>query len=261
MTSITLSVASAEANAITNLTMVVLLSVGVNSTDVLYFTVPQHIVVFNCSVVSCSVCTCGVTNANPNQGILVTTIKVTNFPVVASGSSGFEKEVRLVVGVKNPINSGYSVGGLAVDGENYTKETGSGAYPSISQSTISSSVFVFSSSSNMVYHNTNFTMVLNLSGYSLIDGWMLINFDSAITMPDTSNPYCLVNGNNGLCVITIANSIRANITIDKDVLVYTININGLRNPQSTQYYAFVVTLTDPNATVYYTLTSSNYQAS
>jgi hypothetical protein len=112
----------------------------------------------------------------------------------------------------------------------------------------------------MVYQATNFTIGLNFSGYSLLNGWMTILMDSSITLLDSSNTFCLVNSNNGACTLPLVNgSIVANISISAQTQLYSIAINNLRNPTSTKYFSFKVSIFDINSLVYYTLISSNYQ--
>ena len=120
MTSVSMLLASNKANVATNLTLTITLSVGVNSTDQLYLRVDQAIVVNNCSVLSCSSCTCSVTAANANQGIYYSSVKVISFPV-ASSVNNIAKEVIVMLGIKNPISSGYTIFSTSTDSQNYTK--------------------------------------------------------------------------------------------------------------------------------------------
>jgi len=113
----------------------------------------------------------------------------------------------------------------------------------------------------MVYDTTNFTITLNFTNYSLVNGWMIIKFDSVITLLDSSNPFCLVNGNNGICTLTSSNSsLIANISVNLLTSIYVIAINNLRNPNSTKLYSIQVTLSNFNNIIYYTIVSSNFQA-
>ena len=136
------------------------------------------------------------TTANVTQGIFYSSVKVTSFPV-ASSASTVVKEVIVMLGVKNPISSGYTIQATTTSSQNFTKETGSASYPAITQSAVSSSIFTLTKTVDIVYSISNYTIVFNFAGYSLVNGWMLINFDSTIVMPDITNPFCLVNGNNG----------------------------------------------------------------
>jgi hypothetical protein len=213
ISSFNLTLASTKANVATNLTTSLLLSVGLNSTDQLYLRVDQAIAVYNCSVLSCSGCSCAITPANSALGLYYSIIRVAGFPLAAS-SSALSLNLIILLSVKNPIASGYVVSAASTDSLNFTKETGSAAYPSISQSSIPSSVFSLSKSVEMVYQLSNFTMSLDFRNYSLVDGWLVVDFDSAVSMPDMSNPYCLVNGNNGQCNLSLSSgALRANVAI------------------------------------------------
>ena len=120
MTNVALSLASDKANQVTNLTINSSLSFGLNSTDQLYIRVDQAIEVHNCSVLSCSGCVCTVTTANVTQGVFYSSIKVTSFPV-ASSASTVVKEVIVMLGVKNPISSGYTISATTTSSLNFTK--------------------------------------------------------------------------------------------------------------------------------------------
>ena len=111
----------------------------------------------------------------------------------------------------------------------------------------------------MVYQITNFTITLNLTNYTLLNGWMILTFDAALTFPNSANAYCLVNSNNGLCTLA-SNPIRANISVSSATLVYVININNIRNPSSTQFFSFNASVTDSNSISYYYMQSPYYQA-
>lgn len=90
---------------------------------------------------------------------------------------------------------------------------------------------------------------------------MTILFDPAISLLNPSNKFCIVNGNNGACSLTVTNgSILANITVSSSTAIYSIVINNLRNPVSTQFFNFQVSIADTNNLPYYTLLSNNYQA-
>jgi hypothetical protein len=89
---------------------------------------------------------------------------------------------------------------------------------------------------------------------------MIILIDSSITLLDPSNNICLVNTNNGACILSqINNSIMANISISAQTQLYTIAINNLRNPPSTKYFSFKISIYDSSNLIYYTLLSPNYQ--
>ena len=260
MGSFTLSLSSNKANELSNLTTAISLTVGVNQTDVLYLRVDQAITVNNCSVLTCPSCSCTITAANANQGILYSSVKVTSFPVVGSGTV-LTTSVGVMLSVRNPIASGYIIEAATTDSSNYTKETGSSSYPNITSSAIASSVFTLTKTSDVVYANSNYSLNLNFTNQSLINGWMVINFSPLVTLLDPNNPFCLLNGLNGQCSISQVGAIRANVSISQSINAYVVTVNNLRNPNSTAYFGFQVQLTDSTGLAYYTLSSSNYQAS
>jgi hypothetical protein len=113
----------------------------------------------------------------------------------------------------------------------------------------------------MVYDTTNFTITLNLTNYSLVNGWMILKFDPIMTLIDSTNPFCLVNGNNGMCNLTLSNdSLMANISVSLLTSIYVVTINNLRNPNSSKFYSIQAALSNINNIVYYTIVSSNFQA-
>ena len=160
--------------------------------------------------------------------------------------SGFAdaSSVQLLIGVRNPITLNHTIKVTTTDDLNYTKESGSTLFPSTSQSEISSSVLSLTSTSAVVYSATNLTFTLSFNNYSLVKGYMIINFDTALTHIDPSSPICLVNGNNGPCVIGSSTPIVATVAVDSGTAEYIVVVNNVRNPQSTQYYHFALTLQD-----------------
>ncbi len=233
---------------------------GVNSTDSLFIKVDQAITVNNCTTTTCSTCACSITARNPSAGLLYNTIKISNFPFAAL-TTDFSYSITVLLGIKNPISSGYVLSIATTDSQNYTKEISTASFPNIVESTISQEIFSLAKSIDIVYSNTNFTLTLNFLNYSLINGWMIIEFDPNIVLLDPSNPYCLSNGNNNCITSTSNGYIRLNITVSQSITVYIVNINNLRNPNSTKFFNFKVKLTNIDGLVYYTLTSPSYQAS
>jgi len=122
-------------------------------------------------------------------------------------------------------------------------------------------------SNEVVYSSSNYSLMMDFSNHSLLDGWMLLQFSPILTLLDPSNPYCLVNGINGQCSLTLSNStsvsnsfITANISISKTTSVYYISVNNLRNPNSTAFFSFKGTVNDLNGLTYYSIDSSNYRS-
>lgn len=145
------------------------LAVGVKQSDSLYCTIDQDINVFSCNILSCSSCLCTITQANPSLGLFYNSLKVTNF---GSSSTDITMNIMLLITVRNPIKSNYTVFFTTVDSHNFTKEIGSKIYPSTVLSVISSSVFSLSYTSNIVYQPSNFTITLNFTNYLILDGYI-----------------------------------------------------------------------------------------
>jgi hypothetical protein len=102
MRSIALSLASSNANTITNLTASMSLSVGIVASDFLFIQINQAIEVYSYSVVGCSSCICLLTKANPSIGLLYSLIKVSSF---SSTTGSAITELSVVINIKNPISS------------------------------------------------------------------------------------------------------------------------------------------------------------
>lgn len=217
--------------------------------------VNQAVGVTGCSVLSCSSCLCAFTPANATIGVASNTFKVTGF-------TASSKRLVVMLAVRNPINSNHSVTASISDKDGYTKESGSQIFPSISLAFLSSSILTFSSSSNVVYASANYTLRLDFSSQTLLDGFMIILFDSSVVQLDSSASNCIVNSNGGSCTTsTINGTLQANITIVRTILIYSVVISALRNPPSTRPYNLKISLTDSAGLPYYQLTSPNYQAS
>ena len=245
---IVLALGSNSANTITNLTASITLSVGIVSSDYVFIQINQAITVYGCSVVGCSTCICTLTKANPSTGLFYSMIKLSSFTNTSATT-----QINVVINIKNPITSNYTLLFATTDINNYTKETGSQVFPNITQSTIDSSIFVLDSPVYVVYQVTTFTITLNLTNYTLLNGWMSLSFASALTLPSPTNTYCLVNSNNGLCSLTSSSPIKFNISVSSTTLVYVISINNVRNPQSTQLYSFSISIADLSGISYYNL--------
>lgn len=249
-------VASSSANAATTLTLTITLNVAVTSSDYLLVSFDQAITLYNCTVAGCTGCQCALTAADPASGRVMGEVRASSFP-----SAGLTSLI-LLVGVKNPIASGYLLSLSTLNSNNYKKEVGQVAYPTISQSSISSSVFSLTKGVDMIYSIGNYTMTLNFSGYSLVKGWMTIKFDSSVTLLDPSSPQCTSNGDSAACSVDYTSGyIITNTSISESTSLYTIVLANCRNPTSTRYFSFKVSLTDSNNQVYYTLTSPYFQAS
>lgn len=120
ISNVSLLLANDNANTVTNLTISFNFSVGVSANDFLYIQLPQAITVYNCSVVSCNTCTCSLNKANLAIGLLYTTIKITSF-----NNLTLTTNLNVLINIKNPITSNYTLQFTTTDINNYTKEVGS----------------------------------------------------------------------------------------------------------------------------------------
>lgn len=254
--SVSAALASSSANAATTLTLTLTLNAVVGPTDSLFAFFDQAITLYNCTVAGCTGCQCTTAAANPASGQVSGKVTVSSFP-----SAGLSNLI-LLVGVKNPIASGYILTLSTVNANSFTKDAGQVAYPTIIQSSIASGVFSLAKSGDVVYGISNYTMTLNLSGYSLVNGWMTIKFDLSVALLDPASPQCLSNGDSAACVVTYGSGyILTNTSVSSGISLYAITLSNCRNPPSTRYFNFQVSLTDKANLVYYTLSSPYFQAS
>jgi hypothetical protein len=89
---------------------------------------------------------------------------------------------------------------------------------------------------------------------------MQIKFDPVVTLLNPTNYICTVNNNTNLCTLTVVNGILyAKVSVTSTILFYSIFINNIRNPNSTEYFKMQFNMTDLSFTTYYSFTSPNYQ--
>lgn len=69
----------------------------------------------DCRVLSCSICSCAITGANASAGVLFSRVKISSF------GGGSSSSVVVMLGVKNPIASGYLLELATTDANNFTK--------------------------------------------------------------------------------------------------------------------------------------------
>lgn len=113
---IILALGSNSANTITNLTASITLSVGIVSSDYVFIQINQAITVYGCSVVGCSTCICTLTKANPSIGLFYSMVKLSSFTNTSATT-----QINVVINIKNPITSNYTLLFATTDINNYTK--------------------------------------------------------------------------------------------------------------------------------------------
>ena len=91
---------------------------GVRQSDSLYCNIDQEISVSSCNALTCSSCICTITQANPSQGLFYNSLRISNF---GASSTDATMSIVILIAVRNPINSTYTVFFTTVDSQNFTK--------------------------------------------------------------------------------------------------------------------------------------------
>lgn len=108
--------------------------------------------------------------------------------------------------------------------------------------------------------NSNYTFNYNFSTYDLQNGFLITIIPTVIKVLDPNNIICRVNGQ-PQCLISINSSgTYINTTVTQIQKIYTLVVNNLRNPSSTQPFLISAKVAYTSGSFYYSVQSDYYNA-
>ena len=231
----------------------VTLPTGASIGDRLYFQIPPSIFISACTAQCGDSCTCTITQPTASEPF--TTLAIYIGTVLGSNST-----LSISTAMKNPISSNEVVEVCSTDPDNFTKQCGSVAYPSISQASLDSSTLSVSNSNDRVYSISNYTLSFNLSSYNHENGFLITTLPPVITPIDPTNVLCTINGQTA-CTVQSTSPLVLKTTVLSTTKTYSLFLRNIRNPPSTLTFQIKAEIAYTTGAVYYSISSAYLQVS